>query len=126
MQALDEHAAEGGVAGRGARYARNHEVLVDGMEALGFRCLLPRADQAPIIVTFHMPADPKFDFARVLRATERQGLLDLPRQADGCRLVPHRLHRPARRGRDARGARTRSKRVLEEMGVHDGAPAVAV
>ena len=32
LQALDEHAAEGGVAGRGARYARNHEILVDGME----------------------------------------------------------------------------------------------
>src|SRR5574341_397161 len=35
-QALAEHAAEGGVAGRGARYARNCRVLVEGLRALGF------------------------------------------------------------------------------------------
>ncbi len=38
------------------------QILVDGMEALGFQCLLPSDVQAPIIVTFHMPADPRFDF----------------------------------------------------------------
>ncbi len=61
-QALTEHAAEGGVAGRGARYRRNCEVLVEGMRALGFATLLPDRLQAPIIVTFRTPADPNFDF----------------------------------------------------------------
>src|SRR3546814_1997856 len=61
-QALAEHTAEGGVAGRGKRYADNCRILVDGMRAMGFETLLPDRLQAPIIVTFHMPADPKFKF----------------------------------------------------------------
>jgi 2-aminoethylphosphonate-pyruvate transaminase len=61
-QALVEHEAEGGVAGRYRRYRENCDLLVGGMKALGFAPLLPEATQAPIIVTFHMPADPRFDF----------------------------------------------------------------
>jgi 2-aminoethylphosphonate-pyruvate transaminase len=61
-QALTEHEAEGGVAGRGARYRDNCRILVDGMRQLGFETLLPDHLQAPIIVTFHMPADPGFQF----------------------------------------------------------------
>ena len=61
-QALDEHAAEGGVAGRGARYRENCRILVEGMRALGFETCCPTALQAPIIVTFRMPADPRFAF----------------------------------------------------------------
>ena len=41
-QALEEFFAEGGVAGRGKRYAENCRVLIDGMRALGFEPLLPR------------------------------------------------------------------------------------
>ena len=64
-RALDELAAEGGVVeGRLARYRRNHQVLVEGMTALGFERLLPRPLQAPIIVTFLLPADPAFVFDR--------------------------------------------------------------
>src|SRR5262249_42441309 len=36
-QALAEHAAEGGTAGRGARYASNCRILVEGLRALGFQ-----------------------------------------------------------------------------------------
>ena len=61
-QALSEHEAEGGVAGRGGRYRRNWKTLIDGMRALGFETLLPEHLQAPIIVTFRMPADPRFHF----------------------------------------------------------------
>ncbi|HUZ63593.1 MAG TPA: 2-aminoethylphosphonate--pyruvate transaminase, partial [Acetobacteraceae bacterium] len=38
-QALAEFAAEGGVAGRGGRYAENCRILIDGMRSLGFRTL---------------------------------------------------------------------------------------
>jgi 2-aminoethylphosphonate-pyruvate transaminase len=62
-QALEEHVAEGGVAGRGARYRRNHQILIEGMAALGFEMLVARPLQAPIIVTFLTPADPRFVFA---------------------------------------------------------------
>ena len=61
-QALSEFIEEGGVAGRGGRYRANCTRLVDGMRALGFKTLLPDGLQAPIIVTFHMPANPDFDF----------------------------------------------------------------
>src|SRR3546814_17229653 len=50
-QALAEHTAEGGVAGRGKRYADNCRILVDGMREMGFETLLPDRLQAPIIVT---------------------------------------------------------------------------
>lgn len=62
-QAVAEFEKEGGVAARNARYSENCRTLVEGMRDLGFETLLPDDLQAPIIVTFHMPADPKFDFA---------------------------------------------------------------
>src|SRR3546814_11850927 len=52
LQALDEHAAEGGVTGRGARYARNRDVMVAGLRRLGFETLLQDGWLSPIIVTF--------------------------------------------------------------------------
>ncbi len=60
--ALDALDAEGGVAGRFARYWENCRTLVDGMRGLGFETLLDDAVQAPIIVTFRAPADPAWDF----------------------------------------------------------------
>jgi 2-aminoethylphosphonate-pyruvate transaminase len=61
-QALDELAAEGGVAGRAARYRGNHEILVAGMRALGFTPYLAPALQSPILAAFRYPADERFDF----------------------------------------------------------------
>lgn len=77
-QALTEHAAEGGVEGRGRRYRRNCRTLVEGMRALGFETLLPDALQAPIIVTFHMPADPNFRFEEFYRRLAGRGFLIYP------------------------------------------------
>jgi 2-aminoethylphosphonate-pyruvate transaminase len=76
--ALDAHEKEGGVAGRGARYRRNCRVLVDGMRALGFETLLPDHLQAPIIVTFHMPSDPRFDFQRFYDLVRDRGYVLYP------------------------------------------------
>ena len=77
-QALDEHAAEGGVSARGARYAANCRVLVEGMRELGFETFLAGALQAPIIVTFRAPSDPRFDFARFYDALAMRGYLIYP------------------------------------------------
>jgi 2-aminoethylphosphonate-pyruvate transaminase len=77
-QALDEFEAEGGVAGRGQRYRDNLAVLLEGMRALGFTTLLPDALQAPIIVTFRMPSDPKFDFSRFYGALRDRGFVIYP------------------------------------------------
>ena len=77
-QALDEFDLEGGVEGRGRRYRDNCRILVEGMRAMGFRTLLPDALQAPIIVTFHMPADPGFDFNHFYDALSEQGYVIYP------------------------------------------------
>ncbi|MCG8548595.1 MAG: 2-aminoethylphosphonate--pyruvate transaminase [Alphaproteobacteria bacterium] len=77
-RALVEHAEEGGVAGRGRRYSENCRALVDGMRAMGFETLLSDNLQAPIIVTFRMPADPRFDFEEFYRRVAEKGFLLYP------------------------------------------------
>jgi 2-aminoethylphosphonate-pyruvate transaminase len=77
-QALTEHEQEGGVAGRGGRYRNNHKILVDGMRAMGFETLLPDRLQAPIIVTFHMPSDPKFVFEQFYDGLKDRGFVIYP------------------------------------------------
>lgn len=77
-QALSEHAAEGGVAGRGARYASNCRILLRGLRAMGFETLLPDALQAPIIVTVRMPADPRFEFERFYERLSQRGFVIYP------------------------------------------------
>ncbi|KAF0143195.1 MAG: 2-aminoethylphosphonate--pyruvate transaminase [Rhodospirillaceae bacterium] len=59
--ALDLFEAAGGQPARFARYTENCRVLRDGMQRLGFVPLLPDEQQAPIIVTFHMPPAFRFD-----------------------------------------------------------------
>ncbi|MGH7124146.1 MAG: 2-aminoethylphosphonate--pyruvate transaminase [Stellaceae bacterium] len=76
--ALSQHGAEGGIAGRGARYRRNCKILVEGLRALGFETLLPDHLQAPIIVTVHMPADPRFDFERFYDSLREKGFVIYP------------------------------------------------
>jgi 2-aminoethylphosphonate-pyruvate transaminase len=77
-QALIEHEQEGGVAGRGARYRRNCEILIKGLRELGFATLLPDELQAPIIVTVHMPSDPKFDFKTFYDRLNQRGFVIYP------------------------------------------------
>ncbi len=77
-QALNEFEAEGGVEGRGGRYRENCRILVEGMRKLGFKTLLPDELQAPIIITFHMPDDPKFDFNRFYANLSEQGYVIYP------------------------------------------------
>jgi len=61
-EALKQFQEQGGVAGRGARYRNNCDILINGLEKLGFVSFLPRAIQAPIITTWYAPADPKYNF----------------------------------------------------------------
>ena len=77
-QALNEFDEEGGVAGRGTRYRNNCHILVDGMRTMGFKTLLPDVLQAPIIVTFHMPQDRRFDFNTFYNRLREQGYVIYP------------------------------------------------
>lgn len=78
LEALRAHDAEGGVAGRGARYGRNRDALVQGMRGLGFETLLPDRWLSPIITTFFAPADPAFDFAQFYDALKTRGFIIYP------------------------------------------------
>ena len=115
-QALAEFFAEGGQPGRGKRYAENCRVLIEGMRALGFEPLLRDELQAPIIVTFRMPADPAFRFQAFYDALKERGYVIYPGKltvADsfriGCigRLYPDHM----------RGALGAIRDILDEMGV---------
>lgn len=77
-QALREHAAEGGVSGRLARYTRNRDTLVAGMRQLGFRTLLEERWLSPIIVTFLSPSHPRFEFRRFYEALKQRGFVIYP------------------------------------------------
>lgn len=76
--ALDQFLEEGGQPVRGARYRSNCEALVKGMGELGFRPFLPAAVQAPIIVTFHAPADARYDFKTFYGKVRERGYILYP------------------------------------------------
>ncbi len=77
-QALREFDEEGGVQGRGDRYQKNCDTLIDGMREMGFKTLLPDDLQAPIIVTFSMPEHDKFNFTDFYDRLREQGYVIYP------------------------------------------------
>lgn len=121
IEALRAHAAEGGVAGRGARYARNRDVMVEGMRALGFETLLKDRWLSAIIVTFFCPADPKFDFEVFYSLMKAKGFIIYPGKLTvvasfrvGCigQMDEHVMRKVVAAAKDS----------LTEMGVASAAP----
>ena len=121
-QALMEHAAEGGVKGRGARYWQNRDVLINGMRELGFQTLLPDEVSGPIIQTFLTPADPAFSFEPFYQALRLRGYAIYP-----GKLTERDTFRIGTIGQVdetvMRHALAAIREVLAEMGVESGAPA---
>lgn len=76
--AITQYLEEGGLPARGGRYARNCKALIDGMAQLGFRPFLAPAIQAPIIVTFHAPADPAYEFKTFYQEVKKRGYILYP------------------------------------------------
>ena len=77
-EAIAQFEAEGGQSARLARYTRNYQTLVTGMAALGFKPFLDPAVQAPIIVTFHAPQHPAYEFKRFYDTAKHYGFLLYP------------------------------------------------
>lgn len=124
IEALMAHKAEGGVAGRGARYLRNRDVMVAGMRDLGFETLLEDRWLSPIIVTFFCPADPAFDFAQFYALMKARGFIIYPGKLTvvdsfrvGCigQMDEHVMRRVVEAARE----------TLAEMGVSNAAPPAA-
>jgi len=77
-RALEELEAEGGVEGRASRYARNHEIIVQGMRAMGFSEYLPPELQGPIITSFLYPRDKAFNFETFYQKLNNRGYVIYP------------------------------------------------
>ncbi len=123
-QALLELEAEGGVTGRGARYATNHATLMRGMTELGFEAYLAPADQSCIITAFRYPDDARFQFEEFYSRLSGFGFIIYPGKLsqEACfrigtigRLSPH----------DIDALLDAMRRVLAEMGVAAGARGAA-
>ena len=121
LTALEIHQEEGGVAGRGARYANNRDVMVSGMRDLGFETLLDERWLSPIIVTFFCPADPAFEFKKFYDLMKSEGYIIYPGKLTvvdsfriGCigRMDAHVM----------KGVVFAAKKALETMGVESAAP----
>ncbi|QHF45650.1 2-aminoethylphosphonate--pyruvate transaminase [Pseudomonas sp. S35] len=77
-EALLQYQEEGGLPARYQRYANNCQALLDGMAELGLRSFLPAAIQAPIIVTFHAPQDPRYQFKDFYERVKAKGFILYP------------------------------------------------
>ena len=77
-EAIAQFEEEGGQTARLKRYQSNCSTLVDGMTALGFKPFLDPAIQAPIIVTFHAPADPRYQFKTFYDIAKKNGFILYP------------------------------------------------
>lgn len=123
-KAIEEYLEEGGQKGRGARYANNRDVLIKGMREMGFKTLLPDPLQAPIIITFHMPGDPKFDFQTFYDKLHQKGFIIYPGKltvADSFRIgCIGRLYE-----KHMLAALNAVRETMAELGVANGTPAIA-
>lgn len=125
LQALKEHAEEGGIAGRHARYQRNQQRLVAGMRQLGFETLLSDEWLSPIIITFFSPGHDNFDFQAFYDRMKARGFIIYPgklTEAESFRLgcIGQLYDEQIDAVLEAVAA------VLDEMGIADGAPAHAL
>ena len=122
--ALDQLRAEGGQPARLARYARNCETLIGGMAELGFRTFLRPEIQAPVIVTFHAPAEPRYAFKEFYERVRDKGFILYPGKLTqvetfrvGCigAIGPEEMRQAVHAVRD----------TLREMGIRQVSPAVS-
>ncbi|MEI8268201.1 MAG: 2-aminoethylphosphonate--pyruvate transaminase, partial [Betaproteobacteria bacterium] len=120
-EAITQFVEEGGQPARLARYTANYHALTEGMAALGFKPFLDPAVQAPIIVTFHAPAHPAYDFKKFYEAAKSRGFLLYPGKLTqvetfrvGCigAIGPHEMRQAVNAVRE----------TLAEMGIPDGTP----
>ena len=122
--ALEQFLAAGGQPARLARYSANYRTLASGMAEMGFRRFLDPAIQAPIIVTFHAPADAKYAFKAFYDKVRDKGFVLYPGKLTqvetfrvGCigAIGPDEMRHAVNAIRDA----------LSELGIKQVAPIAA-
>ena len=122
-EAIAQFEAEGGQPARLARYTQNYQTLIHGMAGLGFMPFLDPAIQAPIIVTFNAPGDPRYDFRSFYAAVRQRGFILYPGKLTqvetfrvGCigAIGPNEMEQAVHAVALA----------LEDMGIASGEPAI--
>ncbi len=122
-EAVTQFVEEGGRSARLARYEGNCRALIDGMAGLGFKPFLNPELQAPIIVTFHAPADPAYEFKRFYQAAKARGFILYPGKL--TQVETFRVGCIGAIGRnEMRQAVSAVADVLREMGIASGSPAL--
>ena len=122
-EAVKQFVEQGGQSARLARYADNCRTLVDGMAAMGFRPLLKPEVQAPIIVTFHAPAHPDYDFKRFYAGAKQRGFILYPGKL--TQIETFRVGCIGAIGRNEMAQAVQAVAdTLKEMGIADGTPAL--
>jgi 2-aminoethylphosphonate-pyruvate transaminase len=122
-EAIAQFEEEGGQPARLARYTRNYRALIDGMGRLGFMPFLDPQVQAPIIVTFHAPGDPRYEFKAFYEAAKRRGFILYPgklTQVETFRVGCIGAIGPT----EIEQAVEAVARALEDMGIASGEPAI--
>lgn len=77
-EALAQYQEEGGLPARGGRYATNCAVLIEGMRSIGLKPFLMASVQSSIIVTFHAPVHPGYDFKTLYQGVRDRGFILYP------------------------------------------------
>lgn len=122
-EALAQFEEEGGQPARLARYTDNYQTLVDGMASIGFKPFLRVEIQAPIIVTFHAPADPRYQFKAFYEAAKQRGFILYPGKL--TKLETFRVGCIGAIGRnEMQQAVNAVAETLREMGIASGKPAL--
>jgi len=120
--ALEQYLAAGGQPARLARYAANCDMLIAGMKEMGFRPFLDARIQAPIIVTFHAPADARYAFKAFYDKVRDKGFILYPgklTQVETFRVGCIGAIGPAEMGHAVNAVRD----ALAELGIRQIAPA---
>ena len=123
-EAVRQFVEEGGQPARLARYRANCSALVGAMKALGFQPFLAPEIQAPIIVTFHAPADPAYDFKRFYDAVKARGFILYPgklTQVETFRVGCIGAIGPM----EMKQAAAAVAGAMKELGIASGAPTIA-
>ncbi|MBX9612336.1 MAG: 2-aminoethylphosphonate--pyruvate transaminase [Burkholderiales bacterium] len=122
-EALLQFQEEGGQPARLARYTRNYQTLIHGMAQLGFMPFLEPAVQAPIIVTFHAPGDPRYEFRAFYEAVRARGFVLYPGKL--TQIETFRVGCIGAIGPDEMEQAVHAVALaLQDLGIESGAPAV--
>jgi 2-aminoethylphosphonate-pyruvate transaminase len=122
-EAVAQFVEEGGQPARLARYTDNCRTLTEGMAQLGFKPFLRAEIQAPVIVTFHAPADARYDFKRFYAAAKARGFILYPGKL--TQLETFRVGCIGAIGRNEMQQAVHAVAdTLREMGIASGAPAL--